>query len=228
MISGRIRNKVTSLSMNVQPLKIAIIGPGQVGVTLAKLWSQAGHQIFLGSRESTKAEIIAAELGEGMQGMGIATAAEKADVLLFSFPWYALIDIEREIGKCAGKIIIDCINPITSSGSLALRHKRSAGEEIGQTFPLAKVINAFNHIYIEHFNEPVFDGMAASAYYCSDHDIAKNAVIQLATEMGFDPVDIGPIKHARYLEPLALLWIQMAFHMGQGAEFTFKMLKRNG
>ncbi|MFK7801582.1 MAG: NADPH-dependent F420 reductase [Anaerolineae bacterium] len=210
------------------PLKIAIIGPGQVGVTLATLWSQAGHQVYLGSREAAKAEIIAAELGHNMQGMGIAQAAELADILLFSFPWYALIDIEREIGKCAGKIIIDCINPITSSGSLALGHKRSAGEEIAQTFPLAKVVKAFNHIYIDHFKNPIFDGKSASAYYCSDHDAAKNVVVQLATEMNFDPVDIGPIKHARYLEPLALLWIQMAFHMGQGAEFTFKMLRRDG
>lgn len=207
-------------------LKIGIIGPGQVGVTLAKLWAQTGHQISLGSREPAKAEIIASELGHDMQGGSIAWAAEQADILLFSFPWYALIDIEREIGKCAGKIIIDCINPITSSGSLALGHKRSAGEEIAQTFPLAKVIKAFNHIYIDHFNNPIFDGKQASAYFCSDHDAAKKTVAQLATEMGFDPVDIGPIKHARYLEPLALLWIQMAFHMGQGAEFTFKMLKR--
>ena len=214
--------------MNNPPLKIAIIGPGHVGVTLATLWSQNGHKIFLGSREAAKAEIIAAELGNDMQGMGIAQAAERADILLFSFPWYALVDIEREIGKCAGKIIIDCINPITSSGSLALGHKRSAGEEIAQTFPLAKVIKAFNHIYIDHFNNPTFNGKPASAYYCSDHDNAKRIVVQLATELGFDPVDIGPIKHARYLEPLALLWIQMAFHMGQGADFTFKMLKRDG
>ncbi|MFT5197073.1 MAG: NADPH-dependent F420 reductase [Cellvibrionaceae bacterium] len=212
--------------MSNQALKIAIIGPGQVGVMLATLWSQKGHQIFLGSREPTKAAIIASELGHNMQGMGIAQAAEQADILLFSFPWYALIDIEREIGKCAGKIIIDCINPITSSGSLALGHKRSAGEEIAQTFPLAKVIKAFNHIYVDHFNNPIFDQKPASAYYCSDDDSAKKIVVQLATEMGFDPVDIGPIKHARYLEPLALLWIQMAFHMGQGADFTFKMLKR--
>lgn len=208
--------------------KIAIIGPGQVGITLAKIWSQQGHQLFLGSREPTKAEIIATELGNNMRGMGIAEAADSADILLFSFPWYALIDIERTIGKCAGKTIIDCINPITSSGSLALGHKRSAGEEIAQTFPLAQVIKAFNHIYVDHFNNPIFDGKAASAYYCSDHDGAKRIVAQLATEMGFDPVDIGPIKHARYLEPLALLWIQMAFHMGQGADFTFKMLKRTG
>lgn len=207
-------------------LKIGIIGPGQVGTTLAKLWSQAGHRLFLGSREPEKAAVIASELGGDMQGGGIQWAAEQADVLLFSFPWYALVDIEREIGKCAGKIIIDCINPITSSGSLALGHKRSAGEEIAQTFPLAKVVKAFNHIYLDHFSRPIFDGKPASAYFCSDHDQAKQIVIQLAQELGFEPVDIGPIKHARYLEPLALLWIQMAFHMGEGTDFTFKLLKR--
>ena len=207
-------------------LTIAIIGPGQIGVTLATLWAKSGHQLILASREPAKAALIAQELGHNMQGMGIADAAEEADVLLFSFPWYALVDIQREIGKCEGKIIIDCINPITSSGSLALGHKRSAGEEIAQTFPLAKVVKAFNHIYIDHFNNPVFDGKRASAYYCSNSDEAKKVAAQLATEMGFDPVDIGPIKHARYLEPLALLWIQLAFHRGKGTEFTFKLIER--
>ncbi len=212
--------------MNNQSLKIAIIGPGQVGVTLAKLWSKTGHEIFLGSREPAKAALIASELGQNMQGMGIADAAAAADIILFSFPWYALIDVQREIGKCEGKVIIDCINPITSSGSLALGHKWSAGEEIAQTFPLAKVVKAFNHIYLGHFEDPIFDGSPATAYYCSNSDEAKGIAVQLATEMGFDPVDIGPIKHARYLEPLALLWIQMAFHMGKGADFTFKLVNR--
>ncbi len=205
---------------------IGIIGPGQIGVTLATIWSQAGHNIILGSREPAKAATIASELGNNMQGMGIAETAAAADILLFSFPWYALIDIQREIGKCEGKIIIDCINPITSSGSLALGHKWSAGEEIAQSFPLAHVVKAFNHIYVEHFKSPIFDGKPATAYYCSNSDKAKQVVASLATEMGFDPIDIGPIKHARYLEPLALLWIQMAFHMGKGPEFTFKLLER--
>ena len=205
---------------------IGIIGPGQIGVTLATLWAKNGHSIILGSREATKAELMAGELGHNMRGMGIAETAEAADVLLFSFPWYAFVDIQRLIGKCEGKVIIDCINPITSSGSLALGHKWSAGEEVAQNFPLAKVVKAFNHIYVDHFKNPIFDGKRATAYYCSNSDAAKKVASQLASEMGFDPVDIGPIKHARYLEPLALLWIQMAFHMGNGPEFTFKLLER--
>ncbi|MEM9775536.1 MAG: NADPH-dependent F420 reductase [Chloroflexota bacterium] len=212
--------------MTDNPLNIAIIGPGQVGVTLATLWSQNGHQIILGSREPAKGALIASELGNGMRGMGIAEAAAAADVILFSFPWYAFVDVQRELDKCEGKVIIDCINPVTSSGSLSMGHKWSAGEEIAQAFPLAKVIKAFNHIYVEHFKNPVFNDEPATAYYCSNDDYAKKVVVQLATEMGFDPADIGPIKHARYLEPLSLLWIQMAFHIGYGPDFTFKLQKR--
>lgn len=203
-------------------MKIAVLGNGKMGRKLAQIWQANGHEVRLGSRQPEQAEPLA-----GVPLASIVDAAEWGEVVAFAFPWYALVDIQREVGKLAGKIIIDCINPMMSSGSLAVGHKWSAGEEIARTFPLAQVVKAFNGIYYENLDQPLFDGRPASLFYCSDADAAKTAVVQLATEMGFAPVDCGPIKHARYLEPLAVLWLQMAFHMGMGSEMAFMLAKRS-
>lgn len=208
-------------------MKIGIIGTGRVGKMLATQFAKHGHEVCLGSREASRGTAVAQTLGlDGVHGGDLTTAVTHGDVIVFAFPWYALIDVVRVVGKLEGKVIIDCINPLTSSGSLALGHKRSAGEEIQKEFPLAKPIKAFNHIYLDHFADPLFNGEPASAFYCSDYDQAKKVVVQLAGEMGFDPIDIGPMKHARYLEPMAAIWIQMAFHLGMGTNFTLKLVNR--
>ncbi len=209
-------------------MKIGILGTGRMGQKLAEIWSKLGHEVMLGSREAAKAERMAQEMGHGVRGGDYQTTAVDTpqEIIVFAFPWYALTDVQREIGKLEGKIIIDCLNPLMSSGSLALGHKWSAGEEIQQLFPLAYVVKAFNGIHYQSLDKPLFSGQPASLFYCSNFDQAKTAVSQLATEMGFAPVDCGPIKHARYLEPLATLWIQMAFHMGQGPEMAFVLLPR--
>lgn len=208
-------------------MKIGIIGPGRMGLKLAQLWAQQGHEICLASRDPGRGAQLAAECGPGVTSASMAETAATHDILLFSFPWYALVDVQREIGHLRGKIIIDCINPLMSSGSLAVGHKWSAGEEIAQQFPQTKVVKAFNGLYYTTLDQPLYSGQPASLFYCSDDDSAKAVVKQLGQEMGFDPVDCGPLKHARYLEPLATLWIHMAFHLGLGPEMAFKLLPRD-
>lgn len=207
-------------------MKIGILGTGKMGKKFAEIWVGLGHEVMLGSREAAKAEQVAQEIGRGVRGGDYLSTAVENDLIVFAFPWFALTDIQREVGQLKGKIIIDCINPFMSSGSLALGHKWSAGEEIQQLFPLAYVVKAFNGIHYQNLDQPLFSGHKASLFYCSNFDQAKTAVHELAAEMGFAPVDAGPIKHARYLEPLAALWVQMAFHMGQGSEMAFVLLER--
>ncbi|HFC12619.1 MAG TPA: hypothetical protein ENJ56_07215 [Anaerolineae bacterium] len=124
------------------------------------------------------------------------------------------------------KVVIDCINPFRSSGSLALGHKWSAGEEIQKVLHRTFVVKAFNHFYYSSLHNANYAGQAASAFYCSNFDNAKAVVVQLATEMGFDPIDAGPIKNARLLEPLAALWTQLAFVTHHGTETAFKLISR--
>jgi NADPH-dependent F420 reductase len=208
-------------------MQIGILGTGRMATTLGRLWAERGHAVFFGSREAERGQAVAAEVGFGAQGGLLVDSAEFGDVILLAVPWYAFTDVERAVGDMVdGKVVIDCINPLKSSGSLALGHKWSAGEEIARTWHRAKVVKAFNHIYWELLSEPGFGAESADAYFCSNDDEAKAVAAQLASEIGFTPVDCGPIKHARYLEPLAVLWMQLAFTMHNGTDVAFKLLRR--
>lgn len=208
-------------------MKIAIIGTEAVGKMLGHKWSQAGHDVMFGSQEVATALSIAAEIPTTTGGT-ITDAAAFCDVALLAFPWYAFTDIERIIdGQLDDKVVIDCINPLKSSGSLAIGHKWSAGEEIARTWHRSKVVKAFNHLHINTFENPCYDGKKATAFYCSNEDKAKEVIVQLATDLGVDPVDAGPIKNARLLEPLGALSIQLAFKLHHHSDLAFLLVDRS-
>ncbi len=208
-------------------MKIAIIGTGRIGRSLGDVWSALGHAVVYGSREGQTGGGISAE-SASQPVLTIADAAAFCEVALLAIPWYAFTDIERALGQTLdGKVIIDCINPFMSSGSLALGHKRSAGEEIQKALPGSFVVKAFNHLPRSAFREPQLGGQAATAFYCSNFDDAKDVVVQLATEMGLQPCDAGPIKNARLLEPLAALRTQLAYVTHHGDEIAFRLLLRD-
>lgn len=204
-------------------MRIGIIGTGRIAKAAAKGWLKAGHDVVLGSRS-------AAEMGSPDRLPPVISqkaAAEHGDVVLLAVPWYAFTDVSRIIAPIVPeKIIIDCMNPMRSTGGLTIGHKSSAGEEVARTFPRSHVIKALNHIYWTHFDNPTFGGQAADAFYCGDDERAKAQVASLIADLGFHPVDSGPIKHARYLEPLAVMWMQLAFHMHHGVDFAFKLVYR--
>ncbi len=89
----------------------------------------------------------------------------------------------------------------------------------------AKVVKAFNHVYapIIH-SSPQFGSQNATVFYCGDHADAKATVARLVTEIGFDPVDAGPLKNARYIEPLAELCIQLAYGLRMGTDIAIKLI----
>ena len=74
--------------------------------------------------------------------------------------------------------------------------------------------------------DPDFNGVAATMFYCGDDANAKATAAQLAQDLGFDPVDAGNLQQARLLEPLALLWIRLAYLQGMGRDIAFKLMKR--
>ena len=202
-------------------MKIAVIGTGKMGQTLGARLQQAGHDVCLGSRDPAQRQIIVP-----LPLVTIAEAAARADIVALAFPWHALTDVLRATGPLRGKVVIDAINPLMSSGSLALGHKTSAGEIIQHELPRAEVVKAFNHIHWQILENPRFGQEQADLFYCGDYTHGKRLVAGLATELGFRPVDIGPMKQARALEPLAYLWIQMAFNYGHGPDFAFKIIER--
>ena len=205
-------------------MRIGIIGTGSIGRTLGRRWAPR-HEIVLGSRRPEAAEVLAAvaEAGKNARAAGVAEAAAFGDVVVLATPWRATLDVVRGAGDLAGKVIVDCTNPVGPG----LRHalpSGSATEAIAAQVPSARVVKAFNTAGFEVFADPRFGDEAASLFLCGDDAAAKETVAGLARDVEMDPVDCGGLVQARRLEELALLWISLA---GQGGRaHAFRLLRR--
>jgi 8-hydroxy-5-deazaflavin:NADPH oxidoreductase len=211
-------------------MKIAVIGAGNVGGALGKLWAAKGHEIVFGvpDPKSGKLAALIGEIGGRAQGAGVAEAAAFAEVIVLATPWSKTEAAIRAAGPLAGKILVDCTNPLAPDLSgLVLGTDSSAGEAIARWAPGARVVKAFNTIGAANFADPRFGATAASMFIAGDDAAAKATVARLAAELGFEPVDTGPLLAARWLEPLAMLWIHLAFKQGLGPTgHAFKLLRR--
>jgi NADPH-dependent F420 reductase len=208
-------------------MKIGIIGTGHMGGTLGRLWAGQGHKILFGSRYPAKARIVMSGALNNIKVVTIAEAAHAGEVILLATPWNAAHEALEAAGPIAGKILIDCTNPWSPDGEgLLLAKDTSAAETIAEWQPYARVVKAFNTIYWQHLNNPVFGVEIADALFCGNDPQAKAAIARLAQEINLQPVDAGPLKMARYLEALAYLWVYLAFREGRGSETTFKLINR--
>lgn len=205
-------------------MDIGIIGSGRMGSGLGRLWASKGHRVLFGSRDLAKAQALAAAVGASAQGGSDINATEFGAVLLLSVPWSAAEEVVKQL-PLSGKVLIDCTNPIGPLGRLAVGHTTSAAEEIARWAPEARVVKAFNGIHFASLEQPHFGNQIADVFYCGDDAAAKAAVRQLIVDIGFEPVDCGPLERARLLEPLALLWIRLAFSEDLGANFAFKIVQ---
>ena len=210
-------------------MKIAIIGTGGVGAALGTRWGEAGHDIVYGSRapQSEKVQQLVAKSGAKAFATGAREAIEGADAILLAVPWPVARETLVQLGDLAGRPLIDCTNPLLSDLSgIELGHVISAGEQIAAWAPGAKVIKAFNTASVKVMLNPQFGEHRATMFYCGDDAGAKLTVRQLIEAIGFEPVDAGSLSSSRYLEPLAMLYIHLAFRQGLGSNCAFKIMKR--
>jgi predicted dinucleotide-binding enzyme len=210
-------------------LKIAILGTGGVGAALGNRWGAAGHAVTYGSRapESEKVQQLVARSGPNASAKPQREAVVGTDVILFAVPWPAARETLESLGDLRGRTLIDCTNPLLSDMSgIELGHVISAGEQIAAWSPGANVVKAFNSASVKVMLNPQFGDHRATMFYCGDDAGAKMAVRQLIEDLGFDPVDAGSLTSSRYLEPLAMLYIHLAFRQGFGSNCAFKIMKR--
>jgi NADPH-dependent F420 reductase len=208
-------------------MKIGIIGTGNVGKALGEAWAAHGHEIFFGSRDPQKAMKLAESLKRSGKGGTYSEATKYGTVIVLAIHWSHIKETLQSMGDLTGKILIDCINPVKPElTGLELGTNTSASEEIANMAKSAIVIKALNTIGALHFNNPNFGDLKASGFICGDDQDAKKTVSRLIAELGFDVVDCGPLLNARLLEPLALLWIKLAYVHGFGPNVAFKLIKK--
>src|SRR4051794_12888248 len=206
-------------------MNITICGSGNVGRALAGGWKKAGHSVTFAARDPNGAK--AAELKkDGYAVAPQAEAARSADVIVLATPWDATAATIKALSDLAGKIVVDATNPLTAKLELALGFSDSAGETVARLTNGAKVVKAFNTTGANNMaNSAYASGKLMMAIAGDDAD-AKNSVMRLASDPGYEPVDAGPLSMSRYPEPTAMLWIKLAYAQGMGREFGFGLLKR--
>ncbi len=209
-------------------MKIAVLGTGNMGSGLGKRWAEKGHSVRFGSRDPAKAKELASSVGHNASAASVAEAAKFGDAVLLAVPWSGVADTLAAAGSLKGKVLIDCTNPLTPDFmDLVVGHTTSGAEEVAKLTPSAKVVKAFNTIFAQIVHSSAaFGPERATVFYCGDDAAAKSTVARLIDEIGFEPVDAGPLKNARYVEPLAELMIQMAYALGTGPMQAVKLMRR--
>jgi 8-hydroxy-5-deazaflavin:NADPH oxidoreductase len=206
-------------------MKIAIIGAGNVGQALAEAWSKKGHSLLIGARnESDEAsKKFAQSVGATLTSPN--KAVEGAEVVLLSVPWPAVSSLGKEL-PLQNKIVIDCVNPLKPDFSgLALGTTTSGAEFLQDLAPKAKVVKAFNTVGFNIMKNPTLEGRKVAMAFCGNDKESNLVVKKLIEDVGFEPMESGPLSTARLLEPVALFWILSALKFGTGRGFGFSIVR---
>ena len=207
---------------------IALLGTGRMATTLARIWLATGHTLVLGSRRPDTARTRIGTLAEQVTVTDFAAACKDKDMIVLAVPFHAAAEVLGACGDLTGKIIVATTNPWTpGTDRLAVAPDTSAAEEIAKFAKGAHVIKAMNGIFWKNLKDPLLaNGTRLSMFYCGDDDSSKSTVAELALQLGFDPIDCGPLPRARILESLALLWARLAFEQGMGTDIAITLVRR--
>jgi hypothetical protein len=184
-----------------RPMKIGVIGTGDIGGALARHWARAGHQLLISSRHPEQLHALAAELGPNVKAGTPREAAAFGEVVLVSVPYHATPQVGRDFAaELKGKVVLDTGNPYPSrDGEMAVRDRvRGTGVASKEYLPGTKLVRAFNAINSgplanESFREPERLGIPLAA----DDANAMKVAEQLVLDAGFDPVPVGGLSRAR-------------------------------
>jgi NADPH-dependent F420 reductase len=180
-------------------VKIAIIGTGKMAKGFAAALAPK-HEVTLGSRDADRAGEVASATGAS-RGTTYADAAADATVVILTVPWHAIEETLTQLGDLKGTVVVDVSYPYKKSEREALKGSSTA-EEIQKRLPRARVFKGWNHVHARDLTSPAVEGIAPSVLIAGDDPNAKKVVFRLARDMGFDPVDVGPLKATRDLERL--------------------------
>lgn len=192
-------------------MKIGIIGKGNVGSAIGKGLANKGHEIKFGHRDPKEPVLDAARWGE---------------VIILAVPYDAVEDAVKTIGSAADeKTLLDVTNAITENWDLSIEGPLSAAERLQKLVPKARVVKAFNTVFAVNQSTGKIGKEQLTLFVASDDAKAKQTIMQLGRDIGFDAVDAGMLKSARYLEGMAVMLMYMAFVQGMGTGIGYKLVK---
>jgi len=205
-----------------------------MGGKLGTIFARAGHEVvFSYARTKGKLEKLARDAGGRARAGTPAEAAKDADALLLAVHWSRVDDVLKKAGDLSGKVVVSCSLPMNANDTgLVIANTSSGSEELAKKIPKAHVVSAFNTVPSEVLfsvferagggKREVGRGERASVVYCGDNAKAKKVAAQLITDVGFEPIDAGPLRIARYTEPFTLLVGQLAYEGDRGPAMAYR------
>ncbi len=187
--------------METRTYKIGIIGSGDMGCQLGRLWSKAGYEVMFSSRNPESLQSLIDDLKDAQVG-AVEDTIDFADIIILAINYGTL---EQVIQKLDGKqkIIIDLTNPVywTANKTLAKvnLNGKSAGEELQSRLPRATVIKAFSSHYAASLQEGHSDYPIA-VFYTTDDTANTKLVEALITSIGFAPIYYGELNRSLDIE----------------------------
>ena len=189
--------------------RIAIVGKGSVGSALEKGFATSGYEVRMAGRDVAAAR----------------DAAIWADAVIVATPYAATDDVLRALGDAVnGKLLVDATNPLTPDFRLAIGFTTSAAEEMAKKAPRARVVKAFNTVFAPNMSTGKVKGEKLTLLVAGDDAAAKKAVLTMGGDIGFDPVDAGPLTNARWLEAVAYLNVQLGYMLKMGTDIGIRVV----
>jgi 8-hydroxy-5-deazaflavin:NADPH oxidoreductase len=207
-------------------MRLGILGSGLMGGKLGTLFARAGHEVvFSYARNKEKLKKLARGAGGNARAGTPGEAAKDVEALLLAVHWSRMGDVLTRAGDLSGKIIVCCSLPMNADNTeLVVAHTSSGAEALAKMIPKARVVSTFNTVP----SEVLFGVYQAkrkadrpSLVYCGDNRSGKHVAATLMRDVGFDPVDAGPLWIARYTEPFALLVAQLAYKRNGSPELAY-------
>jgi 8-hydroxy-5-deazaflavin:NADPH oxidoreductase len=186
--------------------KIAIIGSGNVGRALERGLSRWGHEVRTSTRPDARDK------------------ASWGEVVILAVPFPALDEVGREVGSAIdGKVVVDVTNALTPDMQLALGYSTSGAEQLQKKMPKARVVKCFNTVFAEHMDKGRVQDQQLTVFAAADDAAARQKVLGLAKQIGFDAVDAGPLINARSLETMGFFNIQLGYTLGLGTKMGLRL-----
>jgi predicted dinucleotide-binding enzyme len=201
-------------------MNIGILGAGNMTKALGRHLVGKGHRLVVSySRDAAKLEQVARDLGGDTRGAAPEEAARFGEVVLLATGWDGAAAALRAAGPLDGKVVWSIVNPLKADLSgLAVGTATSGSEELAKVVPKASFVAGW---------PPFADVLASSStrfgserqtlFYCGDDETAKREVLPLFEALDVEPVDAGPLRAARFIEPAMFLLVHLAYarKMGQ-------------
>jgi len=206
---------------------VAVIGTGDMGDTLGPRFADLGYRVVYGSRspDSERVKALVKMTGENASAATPANAAGQADIVLMLVPWPAMESVAQSLGDLSDKIVIDVSMPFKQGEDGYPKHmlETSSAEMIQGWNPGAKVVKTFATLGAHVIDDPTVEGGVVSVPVASDHRVAKETVAGIVKRLGLDPVDFGPLRMAREIEVMQMIYmIPLVQNRPENWEFFFR------